>query len=79
MDEHAFPPTGFAVAWLGCTLHLLYSGQAIAYGAFMFSYAFSMFILIQPESHVMAYNRGNKHDFPKNQERSPRFSTAIIA
>ena len=20
MDEHAFPPTGFAVAWLGCTL-----------------------------------------------------------
>ena len=21
MDEHAFPPTGFAVAWLGCSLH----------------------------------------------------------
>ena len=20
MDEHAFPPTGFAVAWLGCSL-----------------------------------------------------------
>ena len=23
VDEHAFPPTGFAVAWLGCTLHLV--------------------------------------------------------
>ena len=21
MDEHAFPPTGFALAWLGCSLH----------------------------------------------------------
>ena len=21
VDEHAFPPTGFAVAWLGCSLH----------------------------------------------------------
>ena len=21
VDEHAFPLTGFAVAWLGCTLH----------------------------------------------------------
>ena len=23
MVEHAFPPTGFAVAWLGCSLHLV--------------------------------------------------------
>ena len=23
MDEHAFPPTEFAVAWLGCSLHLV--------------------------------------------------------
>ena len=22
MDEHAFPPMGFAVAWFGCTVHL---------------------------------------------------------
>ena len=21
VDEHALPPTGFAVAWLGCSLH----------------------------------------------------------
>ena len=24
MDEHAFPPTGFAVAELGCSLQLLF-------------------------------------------------------
>ena len=23
VDEHAFPLTGFAVAWLGCSLHLV--------------------------------------------------------
>ena len=23
MDEHAFPPTGLAVAWLGCSLHYI--------------------------------------------------------
>ena len=30
MDEHAFPSTGFAVAWLGCSLQYVQLSSVIA-------------------------------------------------
>ena len=51
MDEHAFPPTGFAVARLGCTLQLYASNSSDYYMHFSdFFLKEALFILISGAS-----------------------------
>ena len=36
VDEHAFPQMGFAVAWLGCSLHLYKNKSVVLFHMIMY-------------------------------------------